>query len=93
MPLVQVSSGHKTKIDFRFRYVSLSSSFCKIVYHSSLKYVTLSSGRMTATVLSPRGKLKVETRKPKKEEMEIAFTAVEEGKILLFRFDKFSLDL
>lgn len=48
---------------------------------------------MTATVLSPRGKLKVETRKPKKEEMEIAFTAVEEGKILLFRFDKFSLDL
>lgn len=34
---------------------------------------------MTATVLSPRGKLKVETRKPKKEEMEIAFTAVEEG--------------
>lgn len=36
-------------------------------------------GRMTATVLSPRGKLKVETRKPKKEEMEIAFTAVEEG--------------
>lgn len=48
---------------------------------------------MTATVLSPRGKLKVETRKPKKEEMEIAFTAVEEGKILLFRFVKFSLDL
>lgn len=47
---------------------------------------------MTATVLSPRGKLKVETRKPKKEEMEIAFTAVEEGKIL-FRFVKFSLDL
>lgn len=48
---------------------------------------------MTATVLSPRGKLKVETRKPKKEEMEIAFTAVEEGKILLFRFVKFSLNL
>lgn len=47
---------------------------------------------MTATVLSPRGKLKVETRKPKKEEMEIDFTAVEEGKIL-FRFVKFSLDL
>lgn len=47
---------------------------------------------MTATVLSPRGKLKVETRKPKKEEMEIAFTAVEEGKILV-RFVKFSLDL
>lgn len=39
---------------------------------------------MTATVLSPRGKLKVETRKPKKEEMEIAFTAVEEGKIFCF---------
>lgn len=48
---------------------------------------------MTATVLSPRGKLKVETRKPKKEEMEIAFTAVEEGKILLFRFVKFCLNL
>lgn len=48
---------------------------------------------MTATVLSPRGKLKVETRKPKKEEMEIAFTAVEEGKTLLFGVVKFILDL
>lgn len=63
------------------------------MHHSCLKYVTLSLGRMTATVLSPRGKLKVDTRKPKKEEMEIAFTAVEEGKTLLFGVVKFNLNL
>ncbi|XP_022287770.2 filamin-A-like [Crassostrea virginica] len=36
-------------------------------------------GRLTAAVLSPKGKLKVDVRKPKKEEVEIAFTASVEG--------------
>ncbi|XP_062580675.1 filamin-A-like [Saccostrea cucullata] len=46
-----------------------------------LKYDISSAGpgRMSAAVLSPRGKLKVDLRTVKKEEVEVAFTAVEEG--------------
>ena len=44
-------------------------------------------GRLTAAVLSPKGKLKVDVRKPKKEEVEIAFTAAVEGKGLFMHKD------
>lgn len=48
---------------------------------------------MIVIVLFFWGKFKVEIWKLKKEEMEIVFIVVEEGKILLFCFVKFSLNL
>lgn len=56
------------------------------------------SGSLNAEVLSPSGKLKVNIRKPETDQIEVAFTAKEEGKyafLFIFIYFRFSqlLDL
>lgn len=50
---------------------------CTIYTEHTVIYIV---GSLKAEVLSPSGKLKVNIRKPEADQIEVAFTAKEEGK-------------